>query len=163
MLIRKAKREDLPVINEIYNHSVLTKMSTADIDALSIEDREDWFDSHDEDHYPVFVSELKGQVVGWISISPYRPGRRALRYTAEVSYYVHHDYQNAGIGTMLLEYAITNAYKYNIKTLFAILLDNNIASIKLLKKFNFEQWGYLPGVADFDGVEVGQYYFGRKI
>jgi phosphinothricin acetyltransferase len=49
------------------------------------------------------------------------------------------------------------------KTLFAILLDYNRASIALLEKFGFEQWAYMPGVADFNGHEVGHIYYGRRI
>ncbi len=162
MIIRKARKEDLPSINNIYNQSVHTKMSTADIDPVSLEEREKWFNSHDENH-PVFVVEENRQLIGWISISPYRARRKALRFTAEVSYYIHRDFLKKGIGTKLMEYAIANASKYNIKTLFAILLENNAASIKLLEKFNFEKWAHLPGVADFDGDEVGQYYYGRRV
>ena len=49
------------------------------------------------------------------------------------------------------------------KTLFAILMDCNLASRKLLEKFGFEQWGRIPEVADFNGVECGHYYYGMKI
>ncbi|MCD4679556.1 MAG: GNAT family N-acetyltransferase [Bacteroidales bacterium] len=136
MIIRKAKKEDLPLINYIYNQSVQTKMSTADIDPVTIEERERWFKSHDEDH-PVFVAEEKEQLIGWISLSAYRPGRRALRFTAEVSYYVHKDFQKKGIGSLLMAYTVENAPKYGIRTLFAILLENNSSSIKHLEKFNF--------------------------
>jgi L-amino acid N-acyltransferase YncA len=41
-----------------------------------------------------------------------------------------------------------------IKHLFAIVLEDNQASIRLLEKMGFEKWGYLPRVADFDGKEV---------
>jgi len=160
--IRNATQADLSSINDIYNQSVPTKMSTADIDPVKIEDREVWFKSHDEQH-PVFVAEEKEKVLGWVSISAYRPGRRALRFTAEISYFVHRDYQKKGIGSLLMEYAIENAPKYNIRILFAILLENNAASIHLLEKFSFEKWAHLPGVADFDGVELGQFYYGRRL
>jgi len=162
MLIRKANKSDLILINDIYNQSVRKHYLTADIDLITIEDRRKWFNSHDENH-PVYVAEVKDRIVGWISISPYRTGRRALRYTAEVSYYIDEEYQGKGIGSLLMDHAIKKSKEFGIKTLIAILLESNDASIRLLEKFSFEKWGHLPGVADFDGNEVGQYLFGRKV
>ena len=50
-----------------------------------------------------------------------------------------------------------------IRHLFAIVLENNEASLRLLTKMGFEQWGYLPRVADFDGKEIGHLYYGRHV
>jgi len=162
MHIRIASKEDLPEINEIYNQSIPGRMSTADINPVTLDEREAWFDSHDNNH-PVYVAEENGKVVGWVSISAYRPGRRALRYTAEISYFVHKDFQKKGVGSKMMEYAIEYAPKLGVRNLFAILLENNLPSIKLLEKYKFEKWAHLPGVADFDGIEVGQYYYGRRV
>jgi phosphinothricin acetyltransferase len=64
---------------------------------------------------------------------------------------------------MMMSYALSHAHQYNIKTLFAVLLETNLASIRLLEKYDFKRWAYLPGVADFNGEEVGQYYYGRRV
>lgn len=162
VLIRRAKISDLQSINEIYNQAAQEKGLTADIDPVTYAERKKWFKSHDKDH-PVFVAEEKGKVIGWVSLSAYRPGRRALRYTAEISYYLHRDHQQQGKGSKLMKHAIDIAPCYGIKTLFAILLETNIASIKLLEKFDFKRWAHLPEVADIDGAEVGQYYYGRRV
>ena len=47
--------------------------------------------------------------------------------------------------------------------LFAIILDSNQGSIRLLEKYGFKKWGHLPRVADFDGIEVGHLYYGLRI
>ncbi|MCO5250072.1 MAG: N-acetyltransferase family protein [Candidatus Kapabacteria bacterium] len=163
MEIRKANISDLGAITEIYNQAILTKNATADIFPIEANSRVDWFNEHTPDKYPIFVAVIENQVVGWISLSPYRKGRAALRYTAEVSYYLHADFQGRKIGSQLLEFVINECPKYQIKTLFSIILEHNIVSIKLMKKFGFEQWAYLPNVADFDGVEYGQVYYGRRV
>jgi L-amino acid N-acyltransferase YncA len=163
MNIRKAQISDLKTINQIYNQSVERGGLTADIDLVTDEQRMKWFNIHDQDHYPVFVYEHDHLICGWISLSPYRPGRRALIHTAEISYYVDNEHQGKGIGSELMNYAIVNAAGYKLKTLFAVLLETNTISIKLLEKFNFEKWAYLPDVADIDGKEVGQFYYGRKV
>jgi phosphinothricin acetyltransferase len=85
------------------------------------------------------------------------PGRAALRFTAEISYYIATTRQRQGVGTALLEHALAACPALGIRHLFAIVLESNEASLKLLRKMGFEQWGYLPGVADFDGREVGHH------
>ena len=50
-----------------------------------------------------------------------------------------------------------------IKTLFAILLDSNRGSIRLLTNHGFVKWGHMPKIADFNGIEVGHLYYGLRI
>jgi Sortase and related acyltransferases len=106
---------------------------------------------------------VEGQVAGWCSLSAYRPGRAALRFTAEISYYIGLAYHRQGIATALIEHALAACPALRIRHLFAIVLEGNQASLKLLEKMGFEQWGYLPRVADFDGREVGHLYYGRHV
>ena len=161
--IRIATIADLEKITEIYNQAVLSKFETADTTEFESKDRLDWFYSHPQHTYPIFVYELNHTVVGWISISPYRRGRKALRYTAEISYYIHTDFKRKGIGSKLVEYVLNHGKVLNFKTIFAIILDKNIASINLLKKFDFAEWGHMPDIADFDGEICGHVYYGRKV
>lgn len=161
--IRTAKREDLKAIVEIYNQAVAAGQKTAHRRRVAVEDRVDWFESHTPDTYPIFVAAVDGRVVGYLTISAYRPGRMALRYTAEVSYFVHFKHHRKGIASNLLQHAIDSCPKLKIKTLFAILIDSNETSIRLLEKFGFEKWGYMPRVAEFDGAEFGHVYYGLRV
>ncbi len=154
---------DLEAINEIYNQAVSLKFSTAHTEAISMEERLAWFEDHDPDHFPVYVWEENGLVTGWISFSPYRKGRKALQSTAEISYYVDSGYHRRGIGSGLLEHAITMAPQLKFKTLIAILLEPNTASIALLKKFGFQLWGDMPAIAEIDGGKYNHQYFGLHI
>jgi phosphinothricin acetyltransferase len=165
MIIRLAKLDDLPAIVDIYNQSIPSKQSTGDTQPLRVEDRLTWFEDHRPQEHPLFVAEVEpdGQVAGWCSLSAYRPGRAALRFTAEISYYVAPAYHRQGIATALVEHAIAACPSIQIRHLFAIVLEGNAASLKLLEKTGFEQWGYLPRVADFDGKEVGHLYYGRHV
>jgi len=49
-----------------------------------------------------------------------------------------------------------------VKTLFGILLDINVPSVRLLEKFGFKLWGHMPNIADFDGKECGHYIYGKR-
>jgi L-amino acid N-acyltransferase YncA len=161
--IRLAAVEDLPVITEIYNQAIAMKSATADISPVSEDSRRTWLAEHSADKYPVFIAEYQGTVMGYSSLSPYRPGRMALRYTAELSYYIHEDFRGLGAGSRLIAYAIEQCPRLEIKTLFAILLDINSDSVHILEKFDFQKWGHMPKVADLGGTEYGHLYYGRRV
>lgn len=163
MIIRLAQLDDLPAIVEIYNQSVPSKQSTGDTEPQRVEDRAAWFQEHLPEKHPIFVAEVGGTVAGWCSLSAYRPGRAALRFTAEISYYIATEHHGQGLGTALIEHALAACPGRGIRHLFAIVLEGNRASIRLLQKLGFEQWGYLPRVANFDGNEVGHVYYGRHV
>jgi L-amino acid N-acyltransferase YncA len=156
-------QEDQARIVEIYNHAVDEKFATADTKHITIESRENWFSLHSPDSYPIFVAENEKDMTGWCSLSPYRPGRMALRSVAEISYYVHKAYRKQGIANSLIKHALNSAVELDFKNLISILLDVNKPSIYLLEKFGFEKWGHLPDIALIDGVVCGQFIYGKKL
>lgn len=163
MNIRISKPEDLKAVVEIYNQAIAAGEKTADITPFSLDDRECWFSGHTPDKHPILVAEEAGSVVGYLTISAYRPGRMALRYTAEVSYFVHFDHHHKGIASSLLQYAINMCPSLQIKTLFAVVVNSNRNSIMLLEKYGFEKWGYMPRIVEFDGIEYGHLHYGLRI
>ena len=163
MDIRLAQNSDLEAINTIYNQAVAAQYCTADLDSISMREREIWFQTHSEENYPVFVGEESGEVVAWFSFSAWRSGRRALVQTAEVSYYIHDQHFRKGYASQLMSFALTKAPELGFKNLFAILLEPNTVSIKLLEKFEFELWGRLPDIANIDGEICSQRIYGRQV
>ena len=163
MIIRFAQKEDLPAIVDIYNQAIPSHRSTGDTQPLRVEDRLTWFEEHRPEKHPILVAEVEGRVAGWCSLSAYRPGRAAFRFAAEISYYIASAYHRQGIATALVEHVLAACPALQIRHLFAIILENNQASLRLLEKMGFEQWGYLPRVANFDGTEIGHLYYGRHL
>jgi len=163
MKIRKARLEDLPVINEIYNQAVQQRFCTAHLEPVDLKEREHWFTTHDPAHFPVFVVVAEEKVVGWASLGPYREDRQALAHVAEVSYYVDEKVRWKGVGSMLLEHAMRVASDYGFTVLIAILLNRNPASIGLLLKFGFEEWGRMPGIAIIEEQEADHLYYGLRL
>ncbi|MTI64978.1 MAG: N-acetyltransferase family protein [Firmicutes bacterium] len=163
MSIRLAEFKDLKEMVEIYNQAIKTHRCTADMDTFTVEERIPWFKEHQSNKYPLYVYEVNNKVVGYVYISGYRPGRKALRYTAEISYYIHKDYQRQGIGTKMMEFIIKKSKELNYKSLLAILLEINTPSIKLLEKFGFKRWGSMPDILDFNGETCSHLYYGLKI
>ncbi|MRR17694.1 MAG: N-acetyltransferase family protein [Deltaproteobacteria bacterium] len=163
MNIRTAAIEDLKAMVEIYNQAIAAGRMTADITPFTTAGRKKWFLDHTPDKYPIWVGEDNHVIVGYLTISPYRPGRLALRHTAEVSCFIHFEHHRQGIASDLLRHAIGACPALQIKNLFAIIIDSNQASINLMVKYGFEKWGYLPRVAEFDGIEYGHLYYGLRI
>ena len=160
--IRFGTIHDLASIVDIYNQAIRSRVATGDLDEFVPEDRVDWFEKFD-DEYPIYVVESNNKVAGYGTISPYRPGRRAMKSIAEISFFLDNKFQGLGIGSYLIEYMIEDCRRIGKKTLLAILLDINQKSIALLKKFGFEQWGYFPDIIELMDKKCGQLIFGLKM
>lgn len=161
--IRYASEKDLKEIVEIFNQAITTRTSTGYLTELTVEERKEWFSEHTKEKYPILVAEQNKKIVGWITIDPYRKGRKAFEKTGEVSCFIHKDHKRKGIGNQLLHSIMHTAKKLGYTTIFAIVLDKNIGSKKLLEKNNFEQWGFLPDVAEIDGNTLSHVYYGKKL
>ena len=159
-MIRTATEQDLDRIETICNQAIHDGFKTARLTPMGMEARYKWFHHYDRNTYPIFVFEENGIVMGWVSLSPYREGREALDETAVISYFVDFDCLGRGIGSQLINYVIHHLPD-QIKAVFAIIIDGNEASIHLLKKFGFEQWGLLPGVYNAMGEVRDQVYYGK--
>jgi len=155
---------DLDGIVSIYNQAILEGGLTADIDTFVTDDKTDWFYSHDPAVHPVFVLYAGTELAGWLSVSPYRPGRQALRFTVEVSCYVRADFRHRQIGSLMLRHAIQWCKQAGYLKTFAVVLDANTPSLNFFRKHGFVEWGHLPGVAVFDETgNCGQYYLGLSL
>lgn len=162
-MIRFAQMKDLKDIISIYNQAVPYKNATADLKLITPKEGAERFNVTRAQSYPFYVKEIDGKAVGWCSLSPYRNGRMALINTAEIVYYVDYAYHRQGIASSLIRHSLDDCRRINKRIVFAILLERNTISLKLLQKFGFEKWGYLPEVAEFDGELCGHIYMGKKI
>ncbi len=163
MQIRLAVQADLKPMVEIYTQAISSGKKTADLSHVTLSDRQTWFDAHTPAKHPILVAVSDETILGYLTLSPYRPGREALNHTAEVSYFVHFDHHRKGIATSLLTSAIDQCPGLKIKSLFAILLDSNPKSVELLAKFGFQQWGHLPRIAEIKGDQFGHLYYGLHL
>ena len=144
ILIRPARVEDLPIINEIYNHYVLHSTCTYQTEPETMESRRAWFDHHGEKH-PITVAEESGQIVGWGSLSRFHP-RAAYSQTVENSVYVDHRLHRRGIGRSLLADLIDRAERIGHHAISAGIDGEQSPSVALHAALGFEQVGYLKQV-----------------
>ena len=160
--IRPAVPGDMNGILEIYNQAI-SERTTAHTEPISMEQGGPWFASHDPARRPILVASSGRDLRGWASLSDHRPGRQALKHTAEISYFVHRDHRRQGCAAQLVEACIARAPQLDVKSLFALFLETNQPSRRLLEKFGFRRWGHLPRVAVIDGREVGQLIYGLRV
>ena len=67
--------------------------------------------------------------------------RAVYNGVAEISIYIHDDYQHQGVGTMLLEAAAEESEKNGIWTLEALIFADNEPSLKLFRKCGYVDLG----------------------
>ncbi len=162
MTIRHANEIDLPAIVAIYNASIPSRKATADLEPVSVQSRLAWFQGRSPLQRPVWVIEVEGIVVGWLSFKSFY-GRPAYDATAEISIYISPSVHGRGLGGLLLAQAVKESPNLGIKTLLGFIFAHNQPSLKLFAKFGFQQWGYLPQVAELDGVERDLIIMGLRI
>ena len=160
MIIRDAVEADLPAIVEIYNATVPTRMVTAELEPTSVEARLPSFREHSPEQYPFWVAESGGSVIGWLDFKKFLP-RCAYRGTAEISVYVDEKFRRRGVGQRLLEEAIARAPSLGVTALVGLIFGHNEPSLKLFERLGFERWGFLPGVAQIDGMGRDLVMMGR--
>lgn len=134
--IRPMKASDWPQVAKIYEQGILSRKATY---AQEVPTYAVW----DAEHHPHtrFVAETaEGNIAGWVAIAP-SFARAVYSGVAEISIYIHNDYQKQGIGTMLLEAASLESENNGIWTLEALIFADNIPSLNLFHKCGYVDLG----------------------
>jgi L-amino acid N-acyltransferase YncA len=162
MNIRHAIETDLPAIVAIYNAAIPSRMATADLEPVSVASRMAWFSGREHKTRPIWVIEIEGVIAGWLSFQSFY-GRPAYHTTAEISIYIATAYHQHGLGQQLLAQAIHESPSLGLNTLLGLIFAHNQPSLKLFEKFSFKPWGYLPQIAQLDGIERDLVIMGLRI
>jgi phosphinothricin acetyltransferase len=160
---RDADNSDLERIVEIYNSTISSRMVTADMENVSVESRQKWFDEHNPTNRPLWVIENNSkQIIGWVSLQSFY-GRPAYAATVEISIYLDENQRGQGLGKQILQYCLDKAPGFGVKTLLGFIFSHNEPSLKLFRHFGFEDWATLPNIALLDGKERGLKILGKRI
>lgn len=79
---------------------------------------------------------------------------QAYNRTAELTYFLHHDHTNKGVGTMMLEKMEADAKKMGIDTLLAKISSLNPQSIRFHEKNEFVECGRFLRTARKFGKDI---------
>jgi len=138
VIIREAKENDLPGLLEIYNEIILNTTAVFEYEPHTLEMRRNWFQTKQQQGFPVFVAEEGEQIRGFSSFGPFRAWAAYL-YSVENSVYVSEDARGKGIGKLLIPPLIDAAQKLGLHTLIASIEATNEASIRLHNYFGFKE------------------------
>jgi L-amino acid N-acyltransferase YncA len=137
--IRRATIADSEAIRQIYNIEVLGSTVTFDLVVRSPDEQAEWMAQH-SGVYPVVVAEIDGEVVGFASLSPYRP-RPAYSTSVEDSVYVAANLRGEGVGKALLAEVVALARVHGFHAVIARIVGDHEASIALHRSIGFELIG----------------------
>ncbi|REK69478.1 GNAT family N-acetyltransferase [Paenibacillus paeoniae] len=161
--IHEAMQEDLQRIVEIYNSTIESRTVTADLEPVTAESRQAWFDAHTPEKHPIWVVRMEdGEIGAWMSFQSFY-GRPAYQATAEISIYIAEEQRAKGLGSFLVERAIAECPRLGLTTLLGFVFGHNEPSLRLLRKYGFMQYGLLPRVATLDDIERDLVIMGRRI
>jgi phosphinothricin acetyltransferase len=130
MQVRLARLDDAEAIRAIYNREVTGSTVTFDLVPRTLEDQQDWLDSHAGAHPAVVVEDADGTITGFGSLSAYR-SRPAYSTTVEDSVYVHHDFRGRGVGRLVLGELVRLAEVHGFHAVMARIVGGHEASISL--------------------------------
>ena len=168
--IRLATIDDLPRIVEIYNQSIAGKQATADLQPVSVADRQAWFDAHTGNR-PLVVAQTRsetssetslGEIIGWGSLSDLY-ARPAYHISTEISIYVADEAKGQGVGKALVNYLIQVAPSCGVQQVVALIFAHNTPSLAMFGKLGFESWGKFKQVCDMQGFIADVVILGKSV
>ena len=137
--IRRANLADAEAIRQIYNIEVTGSPATLDLVPRTPEEQASWMVAH-SGVYPVIVADEGGQVVGFASLSPYRP-RPGYATAVEDSIYVAAQHRGNGVGRQLLSEAVVMARTHGFHSIVARVSATQQASVALHEACGFDLIG----------------------
>ena len=168
--IRLAAIDDLPRIVEIYNQSIAGKQATADLQPVTVADRQAWFDAHTGNR-PLVVAQTRsetssqtslGEIVGWGSLSDLY-ARPAYHISTEISIYVAEEAKGQGVGKALVNYLIQVAPSCGVQQVVALIFAHNTPSLAMFDRLGFESWGKFKQVCDMQGFIADVVILGKSV
>lgn len=168
--IRLAAIDDLPRIVEIYNQSIAGKQATADLQPVTVADRQAWFDAHTGNR-PLVVAQTRsetssetslGEIIGWGSLSDLY-ARPAYHISTEISIYVADEAKGQGVGKALVNYLIEVAPSCGVQQVVALIFAHNTPSLAMFEKLGFESWGKFKQVCDMQGFIADVVILGKSV
>jgi phosphinothricin acetyltransferase len=141
VLVRQARRSDVPALLDIYNHYVLHTHVTFDVDPRSLAQRLTWFGGFTANgRHQCFIAERSGTVIGWASSGPFKD-RAAYDCSVETSVYLTPDSIGRGIGRWLYEALLEALSDADVHRAYGGIAQPNEASVRLHESLGYTRIG----------------------
>lgn len=146
MQIRDATEADLPEIQSIYAHHVLTGTGTFEEVPPSLEEMTTRYRNGTARGFAWLVAADPTGVIGFAYFSLFRD-RSAYRFCAEDSIYVREDVRGQGVGKALVERLIAVATEGGYRQMVAVIGNSeNVGSIGVHASLGFQRVGVMRAV-----------------
>lgn len=136
--VRAMTPADWPLVAAIYEQGIAHHKATFAQQAPSYQE----WDSEHHKHSRLVAQTADGQIAGWVAIAPsFGAGRDVYSGVAEVSIYIHDDFQHQGVGRLLLDAVAAESERNGIWTLETLIFDDNLPSLELFRKCGYTDLG----------------------
>ena len=146
--IRHATLDDAAAIADIYTQGINERIATYETAPRTEADIRKKLETDSERH-PTIIAEIGGAVVGWASISLYRP-RECYAGIGEFSFYIDRGARGKGVGKTILQALIDEAERLGYWKLLSRVFPFNHASLNACKKQGFREVGVYEKHAKLD-------------
>ena len=152
--LRPAREEDLPALNDLYNHYILHTPITFDVEPWTLEQRREWFSHYAKTgRHRLLVALQDGRVAGYASSGRFRP-KAAYDTSVESSIYLAPGLGGRGLGTTLYRALLEALAREPVHRVLAGVTLPNPASLALHARFGFRT----VGVFDEVGHKLERYW-----
>ena len=146
MIIRRAERNDVPAMREIFNEVLRNSNSIYREEEVSLEERYSWFDEKISHGFPIFGAYDGEKLIAYAGYGSWRAAQ-GYRETVELTIYVDSAYRGSGVGSKLMQTVIDQAKNDGLHVMIGAIDSKNIDSINFHKKFGFVETARMPEVA----------------
>lgn len=162
ILVRPARRSDLPRLVEIFNFYVANGHVTFDTEPNTIDGRTGWFENYGTGRHQLLVAQSGDTVVGCTYSSRYRP-QLAFDATVETSIYLDPAARGRGVGTRLYTALLHRLAVQPVHLAVAAVALPNEASLALHRKHGFAAVGTFREYASKRGAWISSTWFQRAM
>lgn len=144
MKVRDATSQDADQIAAIYSPYVSDTAVSFEVVPPSVEVMAERI-RESTCRYPWIVAEIDGVIAGYSYARSFRT-RRAFRFTAESTVYVHPKFQRRGVGEQLMRHLLNRLYNAGHHLVVACIALPNEGSVSLHERLGFHPNGVIPSV-----------------
>ena len=148
--VRPAEARDADAVARIYLQATQDHLATFENFLTTAEERNRWVTEHSV-KYPLLVAELRGRILGWASLSPYRV-RPHTEGIAELLIYIDRDFRRHGVGRELMRAVQQAARREGHFKLVGRFLAHNDASRTLCRLSGWREVGVHQKHTRLDGT-----------
>ena len=155
--VRAVKADDYKDIAEILACPGVVR-NTSQLPYVSLDGRKNWLENLGPDVH-ILVAEVDGRVVGYINLTRLK---NRLAHVGHVGMAVHDDFQDRGIGSILMRAALDMADNWlNLVRVELHVYTDNLRAIHLYEKTGFVIEGTRKAIAYREGTYADAHFMAR--